>query len=174
MYIYIYIYIHTYIYIYIHVCIYIYTCMYIYIYVYIYTYGYTCNLNIGTDFFTPPRLALRLQHIQLHAGELQDLLGSYGGFLKQGYPKSGWFRMEHPNQKWMRTGGTRISVNLHLGGLWYRDGIEWFVRHFSNVSVEDLHEKTESVFSKLQRVGSLPMMGPTKYKWPCEVPATGV
>ena len=38
---------------------------------------------------------------------------SYGGFLKWGYPKNGWFRREHPNLKWM-TGGSPIYGKPHM------------------------------------------------------------
>ena len=40
-----------------------------------------------------------------------------GGFQKWGTPIAGWFIMENPSYKWMRTGGTPIAGNSHLMAL---------------------------------------------------------
>ena len=46
-------------------------------------------------------------------------LPSHGSFHKWGYPKfAGWFfSRENPNLKWMITGGTPISGNIHIWGV---------------------------------------------------------
>ena len=35
-----------------------------------------------------------------------------------GVPENGWFIRESPNLKWMMTGGTSISGNLHMRAIY--------------------------------------------------------
>ena len=51
-------------------------------------------------------------------------MASYGGFqlVMGGTPIYGWFRKEHPIYKWMMTGVTPISGNLHI---W--NSSEWLI-----------------------------------------------
>jgi hypothetical protein len=41
--------------------------------------------------------------------------------INGGTPIGGWFIMENPNKKWMRTGGTPILGNLHNIYIYYNN-----------------------------------------------------
>ena len=54
--------------------------------------------------------------IWIWIGMANGTMGNYGnmGLSINGGIQNGWFTMENPNLKWMRTGGIPISGNLHM------------------------------------------------------------
>ena len=135
IYIYIYIYIYTYIHIYIYVYIHLHTHIHKYVYIYIHIYIHTCICICISDFETATimrsrlepalsqpdfpflearkRLASNFQDPQFGSNS-KDLIVTWWIPQSWGVPQNGGFMRENPIQKWMMTGDTPISGNLHI------------------------------------------------------------
>ena len=117
-----------------HIYIYIYIYLYLYTYIYIYIYIYYMYSRVGWDlrqFFTRREATsiglkfpsgssqwwLGLWKCARRPAPLDGLASPFGVSINGESPIAGWFIVENPNLKWMRTGGTPISGNLHMFGL---------------------------------------------------------